>query len=1535
MAGNARQDNHRSNSSCQPEATASDRLQPHPAASLIMENMPATVALTDADGTIQYINPCCDRTFGYRPSEMEGAALSSFWVQPSIELPVIKEALEREGIWRGRIEHRTKDGNGHWEMVSISAVRDHHGAIIHLVKTGQPIEQPQTATDEQPDLKNTYRQLLENSRDGYFEVDLMGTFTYVNEAVCQFGGYSQEELLGLNYRDYMKLEEAQRTYDLYNQVYHTGKPSHLIEYEIIKKDGSTAVNQTAVAPRFNKAGKMIGFSGVVRDLTDLRKAEKALKASEQKHRNILANLEEGYYESDLDGNLTAVNRATCRNLGRSENELMGMNYTDFATPETIQSIVEVLNDVLKTGNPRIATKCELIRKDGTVHLHEMSVSLMRDGRGEPIGFFGISQDRTDAMALELALRESEKGYRQIMELAPDAIAINDVSSAKYVLVNEAFCRHLGYTPEEVIGRTPAELNIYQNFDDDRQFRKLLTEKGKFDSLEIGYQSRSGKKIDHLVSARVLRFKGKTCALFVATLITPLKEAQAALREREESYRQILKLAPDAISINDARTSRYVQVNDAFCEYTGYTREEIIGRTAIELNIFQNPDNDRRIQALLADEGKIEGLETEFLSKSGEVMTDLVSARMIRFEGKACALFVATVITPLKEAQAALKESEESYRRVMALAPDAITISRLSDGRYFEVNEAFCQQTGYSYEEAINRSVLDLNIYADPEDRTRIVEELRKHGRVDKMEVHFRSKDGEKLIDLFSARIIQFKGEDCVLVVATVINPLIEAQQALRESEKRVREILDSLPDIVCLTTLTEGTYIEANRAFHQRTGYTPEETLGRTSQDLNIYANPTDRLRFIEALEKDGKVEGIEIPVRYKDGSVSVQLWSARIIEQSGQKRLLVAAKPIDDLKAAQQAMVESEESYRRIMELAPSMICITRVSDSCIVAVNQTFCERTGYPREEAIGHTPIELGLYTDPENRKRWMEMLKRDGKVQNFELKFLNREGTIQDDLFSAQHIRFKEEACILTVITSITNLKQAQRALEEKEDSQRAILDTAPYAITIVSQSDLRYLQVNRSFCANTGYRLEEVIGRTSHELNVFVDEKDRERMEEHLLSEGRIDGMEMCIRKKDGTVMQTLLSCRPMKFEGQPALLFISADITALKKAQRALRESEAGYRTIIDSTSISTSVISREGNRYVEVNKTFCRQTGYSRDEVVGRTVREMNIYADRSDFTRVVKALSEHGRVEDLEIPFQIKSGKVLECLISVTPIPYKGKPCLLASVVDITAMKAAQRELDRYRENLEQMVADRTYELEVAQQELVKQEKLAVLGQLTATVSHELRNPLGVIRSSNFYLRRKAKGTDEKQEKHFRRIEEQVALCDTIVADLLEYTRGGSVSVIRQQLGDWMSEVVEQMEETEGMELSLEMADDLPKLPHDQEKMRRVMINVLNNAIQAVTAKAKKAKEKRAPYKPEVSVVIAREERTVAIHITDNGVGMDAETCRRAFEPLFTTRARGTGIGLANVKKIVEEHGGEIMLNSRPERGTEVRIVLPCRS
>ncbi len=261
-----------------------------------------------------------------------------------------------------------------------------------------------------------------------------------------------------------------------------------------------------------------------------------------------------------------------------------------------------------------------------------------------------------------------------------------------------------------------------------------------------------------------------------------------------------------------------------------------------------------------------------------------------------------------------------------------------------------------------------------------------------------------------------------------------------------------------------------------------------------------------------------------------------------------------------------------------------------------------------------------------------------------------------------------------------------------------------------------------------------------------------------------------------------------------------------------------------------------------------------------------------------------------------------------------------------------RQAEQELAKYRDHLEVLVKERTRDLEVAQEELIKREKLSVLGQLTATVSHEIRNPLGVIRSSAFYLQRKIGGAvDEKTAKHLNRIEEQVSLCDTIVGDLLEFTRGRHSEAIHGEINPLLEKVLEEMATPEQVTLVGDFSPELPMVFFDRDKMRRVVINLVQNAFTAVTMRREKWDKGESPYQPLVKVTSLKADNGIRIEVEDNGTEMDDETARRAFEPLFTTWARGTGLGLAIVKKIVEEHGGSVSLESIPDHGTKVTVIL----
>ena len=261
-----------------------------------------------------------------------------------------------------------------------------------------------------------------------------------------------------------------------------------------------------------------------------------------------------------------------------------------------------------------------------------------------------------------------------------------------------------------------------------------------------------------------------------------------------------------------------------------------------------------------------------------------------------------------------------------------------------------------------------------------------------------------------------------------------------------------------------------------------------------------------------------------------------------------------------------------------------------------------------------------------------------------------------------------------------------------------------------------------------------------------------------------------------------------------------------------------------------------------------------------------------------------------------------------------------------------EAREKLLTQYTAELEQEVTQRTKDLHVVQRELMKREKLSGSGQLTAFVSHELRNPLGVIRSSVYILRRRFQGSDPKAEKHLARIEGEISRCDSIVEELLEFTRGKRIVAVRGDLNRWLKEVLDQVTPPYGIEVSDHLDPGLPPVNFDKVKMESAVHNLIANSFQALLAKMEAANGDQDSIQPTVEVRTMRNGDYVLLEVRDNGIGMSEEILHRATEPLFTTRARGTGLGLAIVSLIAEAHDGSIVLTSRPNKGTTVVFQIP---
>ncbi len=259
------------------------------------------------------------------------------------------------------------------------------------------------------------------------------------------------------------------------------------------------------------------------------------------------------------------------------------------------------------------------------------------------------------------------------------------------------------------------------------------------------------------------------------------------------------------------------------------------------------------------------------------------------------------------------------------------------------------------------------------------------------------------------------------------------------------------------------------------------------------------------------------------------------------------------------------------------------------------------------------------------------------------------------------------------------------------------------------------------------------------------------------------------------------------------------------------------------------------------------------------------------------------------------------------------------------DISARKRTEEELARHRERLEELVEERSRELKEAQRELVRSERLAAIGQLTGTVSHELRNPLGTIRSSFAIVGNHLQTTHGPVARALERIERNIDRCVTIIDELLAYTRVRDIHLEAVAVDDWLTDQIIDEDVPHTISVVLDCQSGATLLM-DRERLRRAILNLVQNACQACTES--EHEHTQATVAISARVVDGR----LVIHVADNGPGIPADIREHIFDPLFSTKSFGVGLGLPLVRQIVEQHGGEIAVDTVLGEGTTITLDLP---
>jgi PAS domain S-box-containing protein len=368
------------------------------------------------------------------------------------------------------------------------------------------------------------------------------------------------------------------------------------------------------------------------------------------------------------------------------------------------------------------------------------------------------------------------------------------------------------------------------------------------------------------------------------------------------------------------------------------------------------------------------------------------------------------------------------------------------------------------------------------------------------------------------------------------------------------------------------------------------------------------------------------------------------------------------------------------------------------------------------------------------------------------------------------------------------------------------------------------------------------------------------------------------------------------------------------------VKTQEEKFTKAFHSSPYAISISRASDGQILDVNEGFLSITGYTYPEVVGKTTLDLKLWAHELDRATIVSELSGVGRVRERELKFRNKLGDSITGLFSADTIMIDDQLWLVSSINDISERKREEEEIRQLNAELEKRVVERTRELRETQDQLVLKEKLAILGQMAGSVGHELRNPLAVISNSVYYLKMAQPEAKEKIKEYLDIIENETRTSDKIISDLLNFARVISVERELVSIPDLVQRVLNRFPPPKDVSVALDFPKDLSNVFVDPHQLEQVLGNLVLNACQAM------------PDGGHLSITARLSKRQVGIAVKDTGTGITHENMKKLFEPLFTTKTKGLGLGLAVSQKLAEANDGRIDVESEPSQGSTFTIWLP---
>ena len=1021
------------------------------------------------------------------------------------------------------------------------------------------------------------------------------------------------------------------------------------------------------------------------------------------------------------------------------------------------------------------------------------------------------------------------------------------------------------------------------------------------------------------------------------------EETAAFARTRENLEILVEAIPDAIFFKDG-DGRWQVANSSAQQlfrtdqraWQGRTDQEMAGDIA-ELKPVHEA-------CILSDEkawaaGKANFMEERILDVDGTLRDfEVLKVPLLHADGRRKGMvIVGRDVTDTRQYQRALRHSE----LMASSSRDIILRVRREDGRILDANPAALKAYGYTRPELLALREQDLRVEAY---------RPQADGPLDWAEtgwlfetVH-RRRDGSTFPVEVSSQGVTVGGEPMLIGVFRDITERKQAQLAVREanarlaqlnaeleqrvaertgqlvaSEEKFRTMADSANSAIFMMD-SQGGISFWNRMAEQIFGWSSAEALGRNMYQLlkleseNPPGPAGDTVLIGRSLPAG---RNLEIRAQRKNGQLLPLELSLAAVQLHDRRHTIGIANDISRRKQAETVLNETKLRFEKIFHNSPVGISFTSWHEGLLINANAAWLRLYGFEREEALLKTTKELNLYVEDSRRRHLLDLIKRDGRLHNVELRQRKKSGELVDVVVSAEPIEIHGVQYVLANVIDITERKRAEAVLTETKLRFETIFNHSPVGICISRLNDGLLVEVNDAWLHLLGFEREEVLLHTAQELQIYPDYSQRHQMVEQINRYGRLQKFEAKNRRKSGEIIDVVISAAPIEILGVIYMLANVMDITDRKWAEQEAAAKAREIQDLYNQAPCGYHSLDQAGV-VVQINDTELAWLGYTREEVLGRKMTDFFSPDSQAFFAKEFMGYT--GIDTHLNVPMELvrKDGTVLSVLVNATAVRDAAGNFLRTrtTVFDNTERQKTEREL---RQAMESAAAANRAKTE-----------------FLANMSHEIRTPMNAIMGYTQLLLRDP-AVPETARRQISTISRSGQNLLTLLNSVLELSKieAGRLTLQLEVFDpeDLLEELVRLFQEratTKDLTLAITKLTALPlRVESDQNKIRQVLGNLLSNAI--------KFNERGGV---QLKVAIAHptpQEMRLVVEVADTGKGIAAVEMDRLFGKFEQTSSgrhisSGTGLGLAISRQYARLMGGEVTVVSEPGQGSTFRFEVP---